>query len=473
MSNTVDGAKAAPGARLPAAVLAAFAMASIPVGALTTPLLVHLPPHYAGLLGLPLAAVGGIFFLVKLMSIFFDPAAGLFMDLTRTRIGRYRFWLLVAAPILMLGVWMLFRAEVGVSKGFLFGWLVVLYVGYSLLALSQSAWGAVLATSYNERSRVYAWAHVTGTVGAVAVLLLPSLLKVPETGVVPLMGTMIVIAIPVTCLIVAFGVREPVVPRRAATDRLSWRDFPALALRPTMRRLLAADLLFTFGPAITSPLYLFFMQQARGYSLTQANLMLLLFILAAVFCAPLWALAAYRWGKHRTLMAAAAAYSIAQGLIFFIPAQSFGLMALALFLAGGILAALSFLVRAMVADVGDEVRHETGKDRVGLLYSLVSSTAKVGTASAVLVTFAILDKVGFNAAPGSVNTPEAMNGLVLTYAIAPVILVMAGAFAMRGYSLTREKHAVIRTELDARDAALADGVPSAADMLTASPTPAA
>jgi len=26
-------------------------MATIPVGALTTPLLVHLPPHYAGLLG--------------------------------------------------------------------------------------------------------------------------------------------------------------------------------------------------------------------------------------------------------------------------------------------------------------------------------------------------------------------------------------------------------------------------------------
>ena len=432
MSQTDKGAPASPGARLPFGILAAFSMATIPVGALTTPLLVHLPPHYAGLLGIPLAAVGGIFFIVKVMAIFFDPAVGLFMDRTRTRIGRYRFWLIVAAPVMMLGVWMLFRAGPGVGKAYLFGWLVVLYIGYSLLVLSQSAWGAVLATSYNERSRVYAWAHVSGTVGAVAVLLLPSLLHLPESGVVPMMGLMIVLSIPVTALIVSFGVPEPMVPRREAADRLTWRAFPALALRPTMRRLLAADLLFTLGPAITSPLYLFFMRQARGYSLTEANVMLLLFVVAAIVASPLWALAAYRFGKHRTLMAAAAAYSVAQAVIFFIPSQSFGLMAPAMFAAGGILAALGFLIRAMVADVGDEVRHETGQDRVGLLYALVSSTAKIGTASAVLITFAILDKVGFNAAPGAVNGASAMNGLVLTYAVAPVVLVMLGAFAVRG-----------------------------------------
>jgi Na+/melibiose symporter-like transporter len=352
----------------------------------------------------------------------------------------------------MTGVWMLFRAEAGVGKAYLFAWLVILYIGYSLLVLSQSAWGAVLATNYNERSRVYAWAHVVSTVGAVSVLLLPSLLHLPEGGVVPLMGLMIVISIPVTALIVAFGVPEPVVPRQALADRMTVRDLPALAFRPTMRRLLAADLLFTLGPAITSPLYLFFMRQARGYSLTEANVMLLIFIVAAIVASPLWALAAYRFGKHRTLMAAAAAYSVAQAVIYFIPGQTFWLMAPAMFLAGAILAALGFLIRAMVADVGDEVRHESGKDRTGLLYALVSSTAKIGTASAVLITFAVLDWVGFNAAPGSVNSASAMNGLVMTYAIAPVVLVMAGAFAVRGYSLSRERHAVIRADLDDRDA---------------------
>src|SRR3990167_146751 len=176
------------GERIPGWTIAAFAMATIPVGALTTPLLVHLPPHYAGLLGLPLAAVGGIFFLVKVLDLIFDPAFGLLMDRTRTPIGRYRFWLVVAAPVLMLGVWQLFLAKPGVGQVYLLIWLGVLYVGFSLLVLSQSAWGAVLATSYDERSRVYAWAAASGTFGAIAVLILPLLLKLPDSEVVPFMG---------------------------------------------------------------------------------------------------------------------------------------------------------------------------------------------------------------------------------------------------------------------------------------------
>jgi Na+/melibiose symporter-like transporter len=429
-------------------------MATVPVGALTTPLLVYLPPHYAGLLGLPLAAVGMIFFLVKLADIFFDPTAGMIMDRTRTRIGRYRFWLLVSAPILMLGTWMLFMAEPGVGKGYLALWLTVMYAGFSLLVISQVSWGAVLATNYDERSRVYAWSHVAGVLGAIAVLLLPSIISRAEGSTVPLMGWLIFFSIPVTTLIVAFGVPEPVAPPRAEGDRMSWKDIPALVARPNMLRLLAADLLFTLGPATTSPLYLFFIRQARGYSEVEANVLLLIFTIAGVFAAPLWAMASYRFGKHRTLMAAAAAYSVAQALIVFVPDRAFPVMAVGFFIAGGILASLGFLIRSMIADVGDEVRLETGKDRIGLLYAMITSTAKVGTASAVIVVYPVLQAMGFNPAPNAVNSPEAINGLVMLYVIAPVILVMAGALSVTGYSLNKERHSRIREELDARDSIL-------------------
>ncbi|MFZ5669209.1 MAG: MFS transporter [Pseudomonadota bacterium] len=443
------------GEKVPARTIAAFSMAAVPVGALTTPLLVHLPPHYAGLMGLPLTTVGAIFFAVKALDILFDPAAGMVMDRTRTRIGRYRFWLLVSAPILMLATWMLFSAQRGVGSAYLAVWLVVLYLGFSLLVIAQVSWGAVLATNYNERSRVYAWSHVTGTLGAIAVLVLPSLLVREESRVVPLMGLLIVAAIPLACLIVARGVPEPVTPPRPNGDRVAWGDIPGLVVRPTMWRLLAADLLFTLGPAITSPLYLFFAMQARGYTLGEANVLLLIFTVAGVFSAPLWAAISFRFGKHRTLMAAAAAYSIIQAVVVFIPAKSFFVLAPAMFVAGGILAALGFLIRSMIADVGDEVRLETGKDRIGLLYAMITSTAKVGTASAVVVAYPLLQALGFDPAPGATNTPGALKGLVLIYSVGPVLLVMAGALVVTGYSLTRERHAGIRRQLDALDAAAA------------------
>ena len=51
---------------IPLRTIMAFSLATAPVGALSTPLLVNLPPYYAGLLGLSLAAVGLIFGAVKL-----------------------------------------------------------------------------------------------------------------------------------------------------------------------------------------------------------------------------------------------------------------------------------------------------------------------------------------------------------------------------------------------------------------------
>lgn len=74
--------------RLPARTIAAFSAGALSMGALGTPLLVYLPNHYAGELGLSLLAVGAIFALVKLADIALDPILGLLIDRTRTPIGR-------------------------------------------------------------------------------------------------------------------------------------------------------------------------------------------------------------------------------------------------------------------------------------------------------------------------------------------------------------------------------------------------
>lgn len=437
----------------------AFSLATAPVGALTTPLLVNLPKHY-GALGISLFWVGAIFAGVRVLDIFVDPMVGMMMDRTRTRLGRYRVWLLASAPILMLGTWMLFFAEQGVSATYLFIWLGVMYVGFSILVLSQVSWGAVLATTYDERSKVYAFGSVIGVLGAVAVLIAPILLQRTGPDAVHLMGWMILIALPVVILIVAVATPETL---RVAPEghRVSLRDFPALIKHHGMRRLLLADLLFTLGPAITSPLFLYFTQLLRGYTEAQAFLMLAAFSVAGLFGAPIWAWSAYKIGKHRSLMLASVLYAIAQGTIPFIPANSFWIILPAMFVAGGILSAFAFLVRAMVADVADEIRLDTGKDRIGVLYSLITSTAKIGTASAVFLSLFLLGALGFNAEAGATNSPMAMNGLLIIYTAPPVLMVLLAAFAVRGYSLSRERHDDIRIALAVKDA----------EALAAAPTP--
>ena len=99
---------------------------------------------------------------------------------------------------------------------------------------------------------------------------------------------------------------------------------------------------------------------------------------------------------------------------------------------------------------------ETGKERVGLLYALVTTTQKIGTAITVGISFMVLDVVGYNAAEGAVNTPEAIRGLELCYVFAPIILVFFGGAAFIGWKLDAKRHAEVRRQLDERDALAAE-----------------
>src|SRR5579875_1021542 len=135
---------------LKAGVISAFSATGLVAGALATPLAVYLPNYYASHVGVAIGLVGLIFLLIKLVDIGFDPMMGMVMGRTRTPIGRYRFWLLLSAPVIMVSAYMNFMARPGVGGAYVAIWLAVLYLGYSLALLSQAAWGAMIAKTYND-----------------------------------------------------------------------------------------------------------------------------------------------------------------------------------------------------------------------------------------------------------------------------------------------------------------------------------
>jgi Na+/melibiose symporter-like transporter len=219
-----------------------------------------------------------------------------------------------------------------------------------------------------------------------------------------------------------------------------------------MSRVLFADFFLTLGPAITAALYLFFFHEARGYTTNQTNVLLLIYIGAGLLGAPFWAWLSRRLGKHRTIMLASALHAVTQTIVLLLPKAHVMLMAPAMFTVGFIASAYLFMLNAMVADVSDEVRLDSGRDRTALLYALFTGTQKIGSALSVGITFAILDAIGFKAAEGSVNTPDAIWGLEACFVVAPVLSILMGGLVMWGYRLTEQRHREIRDGLEARDA---------------------
>jgi GPH family glycoside/pentoside/hexuronide:cation symporter len=432
-----------------------FATASMPLAAVTTAIAIYLPRHFASHVGISLAAVGSAFAIVRLLDIWVDLLLGLAMDRTTTPLGRYRAWMLGGVPILLLAVYMLFINPTALSTAGLITWLLVLYLGTSILSLGQSAWAATLVSSYHDRSRLFGLLASLGIVGSLSVFLAPVVLAALGRGdaeAVSTMGWMVIIATPLIVGLVAGATPERIRPRLEAR-RFRMRDYWDLVSRPTMLRILAADFCLALGPGWLSATVLFFLIDARGYSLAQANILLALSISAGFLGAPLVSRLAVRWSKHRALMVSAVGYTVTLCAILLAPKASLLFAIPIMFMMGFFNAAFAALLRAMTADVSDELRLEQGQERAGLLYAITTLTSKAAGAFSIFLTFTVLDRVGYDATAGAANSPSALRGLELASIAGPVGFVMLGAVCCMGYRLTADRHDEIRRALDAREEA--------------------
>lgn len=450
--------KAALSGHLSLPAVLAFASASIPIAALQLALSVHLPRYFASSIGLELAVVGSAFGLVRLIDIPIDAGIGVAMDRTRTAFGRYRIWMLLGAPILMAGFYMLLVAPEGVGLGYLVTWLLVMYLGYSGVYLAHLAWGARLGPTYEQRSRIFGAITGLGVIGAMAVLLIPILMGFwgySEAEGIRAMIWFIIGAVPVTVLIVLTSTREVIAKDHTAEFKA--RDYLTLIRRGNVLRLLAADFFVTLGPGWMAALYLFYFRDSRGFSIAEANILLMIYIAAGFVGAPFTAWLANRISKHRALMFNTTCYSLGLMVLPFLPAGNFWIFAPLMFLVGGMAAGFTVMIRALAGDIADELRLDSGREWMGLVYAVTNATTKLAQAGAVLFTFNFaLTAVGYQAKEGATNTAEAIQGLELAYIVGPIIFVMAAGACFIGYKLSAERHAEIRNKLAERDA-LAEG----------------
>jgi Na+/melibiose symporter-like transporter len=353
-------------------------------------------------------------------------------------------------------------AHVGVP--YLVLWLVVSYAGLSMLNLAIAAWVSVLARTYDERSRLFGWTQAMAVIGSVSLLLLPKLthnrISAGLASSMPFITLVLVASLPLAVIICTLFTPERIAaPGQRPRFRLA--DYWGAISRPSILRITLADFMLTLGPGTTGPLYVFFFHDAKGFSIPDVSLLLISYIGAGVVGAPFWARVAHRLGKHRTVQIACVCYAVAQTTLMALPrvwhgytfAQALPTI-IGMFAVGFVASAFLLLIRAMVADVADEVKLEQNRDLTGLLYSMVTTTTKIGQTIILVAVFPVLQLVGYNGKEGAINTTHAIFGLEMCYLFAPIILVFGGGAALLGYSLDARRHGAIREALAEREAEL-------------------
>lgn len=435
--------------KLPRVVLAGISAPALPIAGLGLPIIVYLPPFFADNVGIGLSAVGLIFMLARFWDVATDPLFGVLADRTRTPLGRRKFWLLLSVPVLMLSVWMLFNPAYDVGAAYLAVWLGVLYVGWTMATISVVSWSAELSTDYDERTRVQAWYMGFLMVGLIVVLMIPAAIeafggnnqRVKMQGI----ALFIVLMLP---LCVGFALWK--VPEIAVRERsdVSWgRAMRAMCASRPLRLILACDLVVGLASGIAGSLYLFVARDALGLGQT-ASILLLAYFLTGCFAVPLWAWAARRLEKHRALAGASVYAGITALMFLLVPQGAMAIMLAITVLNGVTYASARFLLKAMMADVTDVDRLESGRMQSGVFFSLLAMTEKIGLALAVGITYPILDGLGFVA--GGENTAEAKQGLILLFAIAPAVLHLCAAAILVRFPLGRADQRRLRAELATR-----------------------
>lgn len=421
MTDATVSDQTAPVARLGLTRLIVFALPSLPFAMLTLPLAAYVPPLYAQM-GLPLALIGLIFMGARIFDVATDPIMGAITDATRTRWGRRRPWLVIAAPIFALSVAALFFPPPGAGAAWLVGSLLCVMVGLTMLGITHGAWSADIAESYHERSRVQAAIIMTSICASLIVMIGPAILESrvadPVTMRAHLSGGLIAaLTLPSVILAVlvvrepkaAVAVRSTVLPHVAA-----WR---ALKRQPFLARLLFADFMQGVAGGVLISMIAFY--AAAKAVPENAALLLLGFFVSGVIFVPAWIGLSFRLGKARTIGVSSLLSIVLLLGVALAPAGQ-PMAVLAAFAAfGSTMGVWIFLMKSILSDLIETEQAAAGEPRAGLMFGLFLLTQKLGGAFAVGISYVILGASGF--VPGQVPSAQQALLIVVLTVVPPIV----------------------------------------------------
>ncbi len=433
-----------------------YSLSDMPVTMSIFPALVFIPKFYTSDMGVPLAVAANIILVARIFDLVNDPLMGYASDRIETPWGRRRPWLVVATPVLMLSIYMLYLPPDGAGALHMLIWMMVMSAGTTVILIPYYAWAAELSSDYNERSRITGWRSMAGVAGNLFAQLAPMVALVlfglgGSRVVLSIVGISILLLMPICVFLTVTQVPDS--PNRERSVIPVWQGLKLMLANGPFKRLVATFMVGQAALAITMPLYLFFITFVLGAE-ESAIVMLAFFYVANFAAVPFWVWASSRIGKHRAYIASFTIIAIAHPFYLLLGQGDFWWMLpvtlVTGFAAGGFAATLP---NSMKADVIDLDTLTSGENRAASFFSVWAFTYKAAASLGAWIALTGLDLAGFNAAPDAVNSPEQLLGLRLLFALLPSLFFLVAGALVWNYPITEDRHAQMRAELEGRKVA--------------------
>ena len=386
--------------------LPAFSLFAAVLSGAGLPIYIYAPKYYADTYGVSLTALGAVLFGLRLFDVVQDPVLGWISE----RLTRFKkLAITLTAFALALAMIGLFAVAPPIAPIWWFGLTITgLFTAFSFLTINFYAQGISKAgNAAGGHVRLAAWRESGALLGVCIAAVIPTVL----IGVVASPFAVFAFGFAVVTLVAAYFM-WPEWKGRAAQEPSQIRDILA---DPIARRLLVLALVNATPLAVSSTLFLFYVESRLGAPGWEGAL-LVLFFLAAALSSPAWSALARRFGEKRVLLAAMTLAIASFGYTLTLSMGDVIPFAIICVLSGATIGADLTLMPAMFAKRMAAIS-PTGGQGFGL-WSLVN---KFTLAFAAVVLLPLLERSGFTA--GATDLPDtALTTLTVLYALVPSLL---------------------------------------------------
>ena len=445
--------------------------------------------YYNQVVGISAALTGVALAISLACDAISDPLAGSISDRFRSRWGRRHPFMAGSAIPLALCIVALFNPPADMPDLFYFGWLVVFAVlarlFLTLYHVPHMALGAEMAHDYTDRTRVFSYSQLFGTLGGAGFSFAMLTLFFPTTADVshgmlnaagyPSFAAVAAIGIVISIGLCVWGTKReiPHLPtwnveyERLSPQRL-WREIVTAlgshSYRMLLCGLLGCQLILGIEGTFMIYIYVHFWELSTEAMRWLSPVMLLGLPFSAIMAPHLTRLI-----DKRTVLLIFGSWVILNANILIMlrlftdvlpdngdPWLLYILLSFG-FVTGLVTPALLITFNSMFADIADELELRTGARQEGIIFSARSFGFKASAAMATVLGGIALDLIGFPRGAEVGEVPdEIVFRLGLVAAPATIVIGMANLMFFTAYRLDRARVAEIQVELSKRRAAAAE-----------------
>lgn len=370
------------------------------------PIYIYAPKYYADTYGVSLTVLGAVLGGLRFFDFIQDPMLGWLSE----RLRRAKaFAVTAAAALLALSMVGLFTIAPPIDPVWWFGLTVTgLFSAFSFLTINFYAQGiAKVGDAKDGHLRLAAWRETGALIGICLAAIAPTLL----IGVSNSPFATFAYGFAAATLIATWFMWREWTPGFTAQDPTPIRD---IINDPTARRLLILALINATPLAVSSTLFLFFVDSRLGAPGWEGPL-LLLFFLAAALSSPFWSALAAKYGAKPVLLSAMVLAVASFGWTATLGTGDATAFAIICVLSGATIGADLTLLPAMFAKRMSIISPSGGQG-----FGLWSLVSKFTLAFAAIALLPLLEARGFQS--GGDNTAAVLTLLTVLYAVVPSLL---------------------------------------------------